>query len=58
MSVRLVCLLALLALQALPGIARAQEPWTPPAGCVAKDWKEVEMVRDWLTHAPPDNELQ
>lgn len=55
MLARLAILLALLL---LPGVALAQQPWKPPGGCVAKNWAEVEMFRDWLIHAPPDNDLQ
>jgi len=55
MLARLAILLALLF---LPGVALAQQPWKPPGGCVAKNWAEVEMFRDWLIHAPPDNDLQ
>lgn len=59
MLARLICLLALPVLPvllALPGIARAQEPWTPPAGCVAKDWAEVETFREWISHTSPNND--
>lgn len=54
MLARLVCLLALLI---VPGAARAQEPWTRPDGCVAKNWSEVEGFRNWINHTPRDNSL-
>jgi hypothetical protein len=54
MLARLACLFALVF---LPGTARAQEPWTPPAACTAKDWKEVETFRDWIGHTRPNNDL-
>lgn len=54
MLVRLVCLLALLI---VPDAARAQEPWTWPDGCVAKNWSEVEGFRNWINHTRRDNNL-
>ena len=55
MLARLVSLLILLS---LPGVAHAQEPWDPPAGCVAKEWNEVEAWRDWIGHTKPNNDLE
>jgi hypothetical protein len=55
MLARLICLLALLI---FPGVALAQESWTPPTGCVAKDWAEVEAFRDWISHTRPNNDLE
>lgn len=54
MLARLACLFALLG---FPGVAYAQEPWTPPAPCTAKDWKEVETFREWTGHTRPNNDL-
>lgn len=39
----------------LPGVALAEEPWTPLSACSLENWNDVEGWRQWNSHTPPNN---